>query len=273
MDSSVVLQKADSHAECEVNQISGESSGNYFRIQALNCDSIQGSENLSVTASSSEDDDSLFQDAVSCLPTRTRKKQTRTPVLSSTSDDSTVSDLSSRNLTLTQQIEYLKNPFRKRSKRKKQKTKKKKPSAKLSKSPRDTVRRSFYSIPLEERKRRMIDKGIPFPCTPSKYLPFKQYFAYEQLVLGGFLNHIKDLKYENTLKRSLKDMNVDGDGESEDFEMRKYSYMDEDGSLSPISEPGENLEEDEAVEEVKVVETSEFILDCQVPSKKKWQIK
>ncbi|XP_073431062.1 TATA box-binding protein-associated factor RNA polymerase I subunit D isoform X2 [Dendrobates tinctorius] len=230
------------------------------------------SENPSITASSSEDDASLFQDAVSCAPTRTRRKQTITPVSSTTSDDSSISDY----VTLSQQIaEYLKNPFRKRRKRKRQKSKKrkKKRPAKQSKSPRVTVNRPFYSIPLEERKRRLIDKGIPFPCAPLKYLPFKQYFEYEQHVLGGFLNHVKDLKYENTLKSNLKKMSVDEDEESEDFQMRKYSYLDDDGSLSPISEPGENLEGDEAEEEIKVVEISEFILDCQVPSKKKWQIK
>ncbi|XP_069613535.1 TATA box-binding protein-associated factor RNA polymerase I subunit D isoform X2 [Ranitomeya imitator] len=268
MDSSAALH-VDPSPGCEPGQISADSAGNYCRFQALNSDYP------SVTASSSEDDTSLFQDAVSCAPTRTRRRQTITPLSSTTSDDSSDSDLSSRNLSLSQQIaEYLKNPFRRRSKRKRQKSKKKKKKrpAKQSKSPRVTARRPFYSIPLEERKRRLIDKGIPFPCAPLKYLPFKQYFEYEQHVLGGFLNHIKDLKYENTLKSSLKDMNVDEDGESEDFQMRKYSYLDEDGSLSPISEPGENLEGDEAEEEVKVVENSEFILDCQVPSKKKWQI-
>lgn len=60
----------------------------------------------------------------------------------------------------------------------------------------------------------------------------------QQFVLGGFLNHIKNLKYERSLKESLKDMNVDEDLENEDFQMRKYSYMDEDGPLSPISESG-----------------------------------
>ncbi|XP_077152564.1 TATA box-binding protein-associated factor RNA polymerase I subunit D isoform X2 [Ranitomeya variabilis] len=278
MDSSVALPM-DQSPGCEPSQISADSAGNYCRFQALNSDSIQGgeSENPSVTASSTEDDTSLFQDAVSCAPTRTTRRHNITPLSSTTSDDSSDSDLSSRNLPLSQQIaEYLKNPFRRHSKRKRQKSKKKKKKkrpAKQSKSPRVTARRPFYSIPLEERKRRLIDKGIPFPCAPLKYLPFKQYFEYEQHVLGGFLNHIKDLKYENTLKSSLKDMSVDEDGESEDFQMRKYSYLDEDGSLSPISEPGENLEGDEAEEEVKVVENSEFILDCQVPSKKMWQIK
>lgn len=67
-------------------------------------------------------------------------------------------------------------------------------------------------------------------------------------------------------------MNVDEDLENEDFQMRKYSYMDEDGPLSPISESGENNNEDEGEEEVQIVENSTFILDCQVPSKKNWHI-
>ncbi|KAM4048465.1 TATA box-binding protein-associated factor RNA polymerase I subunit D isoform 1-T2 [Anomaloglossus baeobatrachus] len=271
MDSSVASQMDHSATERQLNRFSGESSEKHFHIQATNGNSVQKpeSENLSISGSSSGDD-SLFQEAVSYTPTRARRKQTIVLSSTSTSDEPSVSAWSSRKLTLAQEIEeYLKNPYRRKRKRKIKKAKKKKPAK--ERKPKATIRKSRYSIPLEERKRRMIDQGIPFPVTPSKHLSHRQYFSYEQHVLGGFLNHIKDLKYENTLKKSLKEMSADED--LDDFHLRKYSYMDEDGSLSPISEPGENLGEDEAEEEVKVVEKSEFILDCQVPSKKKWQIK
>lgn len=52
----------------------------------------------------------------------------------------------------------------------------------------------------------------------------------------GFFNYLEKLKYEYYLKESLKQMNVGEDLEKEDFDSRRYKYLDDDGALSPIEE-------------------------------------
>lgn len=52
----------------------------------------------------------------------------------------------------------------------------------------------------------------------------------------GFFNYLEKLKYEYYLKESLKQMNVAEDLEKEDLDSRRYRYLDDDGSLSPIEE-------------------------------------
>lgn len=273
MDASVAPPMDRSDIVCEQNRSPAEGEGGYPNSQEL----FSGSERRTdCETGSSGDENSLFQAEETCAPTRTgRLQRSKGQTLSSLSPINVIPDNSS---DLSQGIEeYLKNPFgkwgeQKKKKIKKKKTKKKRYLVTSKRSWRAMKRKPRYSIPMEERGRRLLDQGIQFPFTPLKYLPLKQYFPYEQFVLGGFLNHIKNLKYERSLKESLKDMNVDEDLENEDFQMRKYSYMDEDGPLSPISESGENNNEDEGEEEVQIVENSTFILDCQVPSKKNWHI-
>lgn len=273
MESSAALPMDYSDIECEQNRSPAEGEVEYPYSQELISES---EDRAGCETGSSADESSLFQAEESCAPTRTgRLQRSKGQALQSlsainlTSDDSSDSDFT----PLTQKIaDYLKNPYCKWGKQKKKKTRKNRFLVRRKGLQRGTKRKPKYSIPLEERKRRMLDKGIQFPFTPFKYLPFNLYFPYEQFVLGGFLNHITNIKSERSLKESLKDMNMNEDLENEDFQIRKYSYLDEDGPISPISEPGENINEDEAEEEVKIVENSAFILDCQVPSKKKWHI-
>ncbi|KAG9464737.1 TATA box-binding protein-associated factor RNA polymerase I subunit D [Eleutherodactylus coqui] len=232
-------------------------------------------ENPSTTIGSSS-----LQTADGCPPTRTKRTrgeglEIRTFVFESSSDESSIP----RYQTLAEEkAEFFKNPFRRWQQPKAQKKRKKKKRFYRFFVNRKEVAQRFLvkkrvrrSVPKHERKRRMFDRGTKFPFTPLKYLPFKLYFSYEQLVVGGFLNQIKNLKYERSLKESLKDMEIDEDSENEDFDLRQYSYMDENGPISPISEPEENLNEEEA-EKIKVVETSTFIVDAQVPTKNEWQI-
>ncbi|XP_053563446.1 TATA box-binding protein-associated factor RNA polymerase I subunit D [Bombina bombina] len=131
-------------------------------------------------------------------------------------------------------------------------------------------------LSLNIRKQRLKHKGLCFPFATPKYLTFKMYFPYEQSVVGGFLQYVKNLKCNRSLKESLKNMGQDDELEDEMIDMRKYKYLDDDGSISPISEPGENTDcEQEEVNayDAKVVENSTFILNCNVPSKKNWCIK
>ncbi|XP_069827271.1 TATA box-binding protein-associated factor RNA polymerase I subunit D [Dendropsophus ebraccatus] len=221
----------------------------------------------------SESENSLFQAPCRYAPTRTRRKrrgQGRTSSLSAlnvTSDHSSDSDY----VPMSEKIsEYLKKPFRYKWNIRK-KTSKKKFSSKSKGLLKTSKGKLLSSIPSEEKRRRWCHPGIRFPFTSHKYLPFKLYFTYEQFVLGGFLNHVKNLKYERSLKESLKDLAVDEDLESESVLMREYSYLDDDGPISPISEPGESPNEEE--EEVNVVENGSFILNCDGPSKKNWRIK
>ncbi|XP_044143709.1 TATA box-binding protein-associated factor RNA polymerase I subunit D [Bufo gargarizans] len=229
-------------------------------------------ENLSST--SETDENCLFQDAVSYPLRRTRIRRGQKQKLKSSSASNSSSDNTSLSLK-TEISEFVKHPFRNWRRWKQSKTRKIRSLVK-GKRPRrrkTATKHKQYSVPLEERRHRLFDKGIKFPFTPLKYLPLKLYFTYEQFVLGGFLNRVKKLKYERSLKQSLKNIEEDENLKNENFGIREYSYLDEDESLSPISDPGENLNEDEAEEEVKVVENSAFIVNCQVPSKKNWQRK
>lgn len=61
-------------------------------------------------------------------------------------------------------------------------------------------------------------------------------FYIQQAVARGFFNYLEKLKYEYHLKESLKQMNVGEDLEKDDLDSRRYKYLDDDGSLSPIEE-------------------------------------
>ena len=120
------------------------------------------------------------------------------------------------------------------------------------------------------------DKRPGFPFLESengrKPLPWRKILTFEQAVARGFFNYLEKLKYEYYLKESLKQMNVAEDLEKEDLDSRRYKYLDDDGSLSPIEEPAAeeevaaNLEHDEC--DIKLVENSYFIISSEFPKKK-----
>ncbi|KAG8587469.1 hypothetical protein GDO81_005672 [Engystomops pustulosus] len=189
----------------------------------------------------SEDNNSFFQDTIGCAPSRTRRmsrdKGRTLHSLSAFYWSSDASDYEPKKIS-DEIAEYLKNPFRRKWTRKKRRRSIKRYLGIKRTWKKGHKGKPAYSIPREERKRRLRDRGIQFSFTPTKHLSFKQYFSYEQFVLGGFMNHLEDIKYERKLKKSLDNMQMGEDLENENFHMRKYLYLDEDGPLSPISEPG-----------------------------------
>lgn len=68
-------------------------------------------------------------------------------------------------------------------------------------------------------------------------------------------------------------MNVGEDLEKEDLDSRRYKYLDDDGSISPIEESLEeedevatNLERDDECD-IKLVENNYFIISSELPKK------
>uniref|UniRef100_A0A8C5LJ20 TATA box-binding protein-associated factor RNA polymerase I subunit D n=1 Tax=Leptobrachium leishanense TaxID=445787 RepID=A0A8C5LJ20_9ANUR len=206
----------------------------------------------------------LFQTQDTCTPSRTKRVRHSTR-LHSTSDDSSDYHPIPRKLTLK---EIFQNHFGKKKRR----------SGKRSK-----YKRSKYvpcqKKPLKNRlayRKRLWHRGIRFPFSFRKHLSFRENFAYEQFVVGGFLRHMENLKYEHSLHKSLKNMDAADDMENESLTMRKYKYLDDEGPLSPISEPDENVncdQEEETENDAKIVENDCFILNCTVPNTKEWQKK
>lgn len=221
--------------------------------------------------SNHSDNSHLFQDEVVSAPTRT--KRTRgykklIPPATQKTDTSESSDYEPPPRKFTLQ-EIFDNHFRKKRNRSKEKKKKKKKKG----PPKVRISKPFYSAPLEQRKRRLRHCGIRFPFAPKKHLSLKLCFAYEQYVLGGFLNYVKNLKYENHLQKALKKMEVGEQLEEENFETRKFKYLDDEEPLSPISESGKSDELETEYSDATIVENGSFILDCRIPSKQQWKIK
>nr|XP_045002114.1 TATA box-binding protein-associated factor RNA polymerase I subunit D isoform X2 [Jaculus jaculus]XP_045002115.1 TATA box-binding protein-associated factor RNA polymerase I subunit D isoform X2 [Jaculus jaculus]XP_045002116.1 TATA box-binding protein-associated factor RNA polymerase I subunit D isoform X2 [Jaculus jaculus] len=152
-------------------------------------------------------------------------------------DSSSDSSLEPRPLTLKAIFE--------RFKKKKKKTKKRKYKPKLR--PRGRPEGSRNTRKSQINRKQIKDKELMFPFlqpeSEKKPLPWRKILTYEQAVARGFFNHIEKLKYEHHLKESLKQMDVGDDLEKEDLDSRRYKYLDDDGSISPIEE----LAEDEAV--------------------------
>ncbi|XP_063776405.1 TATA box-binding protein-associated factor RNA polymerase I subunit D isoform X2 [Pseudophryne corroboree] len=188
-----------------------------------------------IASSAHETDESLFQAKAICKPTRSKRirggvKPNAQPALNSTSSDSSDYTLPPKKLTVK---EIVQNHFRKK-KRGKHKSG---PSGKRKKQVNKRKAKSIIFL-KQRRKRTWLHRGIRFPFTSWKYLPFSLYFPYEQFVFGGFLNYIKNLKFERHLQNSLKNMVLNKELDNRDIEMRKYSYLDDDGPISPISESG-----------------------------------
>ncbi|GAB5577304.1 TATA box-binding protein-associated factor RNA polymerase I subunit D [Prionailurus iriomotensis] len=212
---------------------------------------------------------SLFK--TQCVPSSPKPRQ-RNPIRKfvyspesvQAKDSSSDSSLEPRPLTLKAIFE--------RFKKKKRKKRKYKPTGRPRGRPkgRKNTRRSQIN------RKQVRDKGSGFPFLESenerKPLPWRKILTFEQAVARGFFNYLEKLKYEYYLKESLKQMNVGEDLEKEDFDSRRYKYLDDDGSLSPIESEAEddlatNLEHDDECD-IKLVDHNYFIVSSEVPKKK-----
>ncbi|XP_067424439.1 TATA box-binding protein-associated factor RNA polymerase I subunit D isoform X2 [Emydura macquarii macquarii] len=132
----------------------------------------------------------------------------------------------------------------------------------------------------EEQKKRLLDRGFQFSFVEKEYgrkhLPMKMIYEYEQAALKGYFQYIEMLKYEEHLKKALKNLNASEDLENECMAMRKHKYLDDEGPISPIQEThgdDNNLDPDQEKLGAKIVENSCFILSSKLPSKKKSKTK
>ncbi|XP_008686576.1 TATA box-binding protein-associated factor RNA polymerase I subunit D [Ursus maritimus] len=213
---------------------------------------------------------SLFK--TQCVPYSPKQRQrnptrkfVNSPQGGKARDSSSDSSFEPRPLTLKAIFE--------RFKKKKRKKRKYKPTGK----PRGRPRGRKNSRRSQINKKQVQDKGSGFPFLESenatKPLPWRKILTFEQAVARGFFNYLEKLKYEYYLKESLKQMNVGEDLEKEDLDSRRYKYLDDDGSLSPIEE---SETEDEAATnlghndecDIKLVDNDDFIISCEVPKMK-----
>lgn len=209
---------------------------------------------------------SLFK--TQCVPHSPKRSQRNTirkfvhsPESVEARDSSSDSSFEPRPLTLKAIFERLK--------KKKYKKRKYKPTGRPRGRPegRKNTRKSQIN-------KQFKDKGPGFPFLESengrKSLPWRKILSFEQAVARGFFNYLEKLKYEYHLKESLKQMNVGEDLEKEDLDSRRYKYLDDDGSLSPIEESaGEdevatNLEHDDECD-IKLVADNYFIISSEFP--------
>lgn len=215
-----------------------------------------------------ESDDSgssLFRSQCTFTPTRTaRRRSQATPHLRATSiglckDSSDSSSEPVPRFNLNQIFERR----RRRRKRRQGKCETKKICRKLLKP----TQQPSEAIPLPRRQRRWRDE------TDKKDLPLKMIFTHEQASLWGFLHQMKKLKYERHLQASLQNLNVINESEDGHEDGQGYSYLDDDGPISPITDLNEDQGcDDEDLPEkydAKIVDNSCFILNWSPPVKKK----
>ncbi|XP_048201591.1 TATA box-binding protein-associated factor RNA polymerase I subunit D [Perognathus longimembris pacificus] len=193
------------------------------------------------------------------------RKSTLTHSLESVQTDSSDSSIEPRPLTLKAIFE--------RFKQKKRKRKKKKYKRKLTPRGRPKGRKNTRRSQID--KKQIKDKGSRFQFLQTesgkKTLPWRKILTFEQAIARGFFNHIEKLKYEHHLKESLKQMNAGEDLEKEDLDSRRYKYLDDDGSISPIEE---TIGEDEPAHhepdcDIQLVEHNCFIISSKFPKKRK----
>ncbi|XP_065437673.1 TATA box-binding protein-associated factor RNA polymerase I subunit D [Chrysemys picta bellii] len=173
---------------------------------------------------------------------------------------------------------YLRRKYRRQAhQRCKEKPKERKKRYKSTGKPRGRPR---LTAPQEEQKKRLLDRGFQFPFVEKEYgrkhIPMKMIFEYEQAALKGYFQYIKMLKYEEHLKKALKNLNASEDLENECMAMRKHKYIDDEGPISPIEETDgddHNLDPDQEEFGATIVENSCFILSSKLPSKKKSKTK
>nr|XP_005892101.1 PREDICTED: TATA box-binding protein-associated factor RNA polymerase I subunit D [Bos mutus] len=232
------------------------------------CDSAVETENQSDNSSSGS---SLFK--TQCVPVPPKRRQRNTirkfvhiPKNTQATESSSDSSIEPRPLTLKAIFERFKNKKRKRKK------KKYKPTGRSVGRPKG--RRTTRYSQITEKQFKDKRPGFPFLESENgrKPLPWRKILTFEQAVARGFFNYLEKLKYEYYLKESLKQMNVAEDLEKDDLDSRRYRYLDDDGSLSPIEESAAeeeiaaNLEHDEC--DIKLVENSYFIISSEFPKKK-----
>ncbi|KAM5246089.1 TATA box-binding protein-associated factor RNA polymerase I subunit D [Ctenodactylus gundi] len=213
---------------------------------------------------SSSSGSSLFK--TQCVPTSS-KRASRNSIRkfahieeNAETDSSSDSSIEPRPLTLKAIFERFK------SRKKKQKKRKYKPKPELRARGRPKGRGNNRKTQI--RKKQIKNKGPRFSVLQSqngrKPLPWRKILTFEQAVTRGFFNYIEKLKYEHHLKESLRQMNVGEDLEKDDLDSRRYKYLDDEGSISPIEEM-----EDETHDEcdIKLVEESCFIISSKFPKK------
>ncbi|KFP31685.1 TATA box-binding protein-associated factor RNA polymerase I subunit D, partial [Colius striatus] len=92
----------------------------------------------------------------------------------------------------------------------------------------------------QERKRRLLHRGVPFPFVEKhygkKHIPLKMVLGYEQAAAKGYFQYVEKLKYEEHLKKALKALQASEDLEKECLAVRKHKYLDDEGPISPIQE-------------------------------------
>ncbi|NXA37247.1 TAF1D polymerase, partial [Eudromia elegans] len=102
------------------------------------------------------------------------------------------------------------------------------------------VGRPSLTASPQERKKRLLDRGFQFPFVEKhygkKHIPLKMVLDYEQAAVKGFFQYIEMLKYEEHLKKALKNLKASEDLERECLTMRKHKYLDDEGPISPIQE-------------------------------------
>ncbi|XP_053871637.1 TATA box-binding protein-associated factor RNA polymerase I subunit D isoform X2 [Malaclemys terrapin pileata] len=147
--------------------------------------------------------------------------------------------LSRSALNLKASFDYhLRRKYRRQAhQRCKEKPKERKKRYKSTGKPRGRPR---LTAPQEEQKKRLLDRGFQFSFVEKEYgkkhIPMKMIFEYEQAALKGYFQYIKMLKYEEHLKKALKNLNASEDLENECMAMRKHKYIDDEGPISPIEE-------------------------------------
>ncbi|XP_075402573.1 TATA box-binding protein-associated factor RNA polymerase I subunit D [Tenrec ecaudatus] len=205
------------------------------------------------------------------LPSPTRRRQSprgRSELadFARATDSSSDSSWEPRPLTLKAVFERFKAKKRKRKKK-----------YKATGRPRGRPQGSRSRKTSQIDQKQLKDRGTGFSFLESENgrnsLPWKKILTFEQAVARGFFKYVENLKYEYHLKESLKQMNVGEDLEKEDLDSRRYKYLDDDGSISPIEEPLVE-DEDPPLErsddcDIKLVEDNCFIISCEFPKKRK----
>ncbi|XP_055971192.1 TATA box-binding protein-associated factor RNA polymerase I subunit D [Sorex fumeus] len=179
-------------------------------------------------------------------------------------DSSSDSSIEPRPLTIRAYFELLKQRKKCRKRRKYQ------PTGRPTGRPKG--RRSRTSR-IKGKQIRDKESGLPVveSTNGGKSLPWRKILTFEQAVARGFFNYLEKLKYEHHLKESLKQMNVGEDLEKEDFDSRRYKYLDDDGSISPIEDAEAEdaarlVQEDEC--DIKLVEKECFIISSELSKKR-----
>ncbi|NXX74901.1 TAF1D polymerase, partial [Urocolius indicus] len=92
----------------------------------------------------------------------------------------------------------------------------------------------------QERRRRLLHRGVHFPFVEKhygkKHIPLKMVLGYEQAAAKGYFQYVERLKYEEHLKKALKALQASEDLEKECLAVRKHKYLDDEGPISPIQE-------------------------------------